>query len=252
MSVFERTFKRAMGLWSDGDTLLLSNLYHLHRFNNTLGAGQDADGYDGLYAPRLSHIAGDIDVHDLALGADGKPVFINALFSCLATVSDTHSFKPLWRPSFISDLQPEDRCHLNGLALKDGSPAYVTAISSTNVTEGWRDHRQSGGVVIDIESNEIIGQGFSMPHSPRWHNGKLWLANSGTGEFCWVDLASGKFEPVAFCPGYVRGVAFHGNYAILGLSRPRDNKTFNSLALDDRLEKEQINARSGLVVVDWW
>jgi uncharacterized protein (TIGR03032 family) len=220
LSVFERTFKRAMGLWSDGDTLLLSNLYHLHRFNNTLGAGQDADGYDGLYAPRLSHIAGDIDVHDLALGADGKPVFINALFSCLATVSDTHSFKPLWRPSFISDLQPEDRCHLNGLALKDGSPAYVTAISSTNVTEGWRDHRQSGGVVIDIESNEIIGQGFSMPHSPRWHNGKLWLANSGTGEFCWVDLASGKFEPVAFCPGYVRGVAFHGNCAILGLSRP--------------------------------
>lgn len=149
-------------------------------------------------------------------------------------------------------MQPEDRCHLNGLALKDGSPAYVTAISSTNVTEGWRDHRQSGGVVIDIESNEIIGRGFSMPHSPRWHNGKFWLANSGTGEFGWVDLTSGKFEPVAFYPGYVRGAAFHGNHAILGLSRPRDNKTFNGLALDDRLEKEQINARSGLVVVDWW
>ena len=207
----------------------------MHRFNNTLGAGQDA---------------GDIDVHDLALGADGKPVFINTLFSCLATVSDTHSFKPLWQPSFISDLQPEDRCHLNGLAMKDGAPAYVTAISTTNVNEGWREHRQSGGVVIDIESNEIVGDGFSMPHSPRWHNGKLWLANSGTGEFGWVDLASGKFEPVVFCPGYIRGAAFHGNFAILGLSRPRDNKTFNGLALDERLEKEQIAARSGLVVVD--
>ena len=84
------------------------------------------------------------------MGADGKPVFINTLFSCLATVSDTHSFKPLWQPSFISDLQPEDRCHLNGLAMKDGAPAYVTAISTTNVNEGWREHRQSGGVVIDI------------------------------------------------------------------------------------------------------
>ncbi|MDB2595848.1 TIGR03032 family protein [Pseudomonadales bacterium] len=136
------------------------------------------------------------------MGADGKPVFINTLFSCLATVSDTHSFKPLWQPSFISDLQPEDRCHLNGLAMKDGAPAYVTAISTTNVNEGWREHRQSGGVVIDIESNEIVG------------------------------------------------AAFHGNFAILGLSRPRDNKTFNGLALDERLEKEQIAARSGLVVVD--
>ena len=250
LSVFERTFERAMGLWSDGETLLMSNLYHLHRFNNTLDAGQDVDGYDRLYVPRLSHITGDIDVHDLALGADGKPVFINTLFSCLATVSDTHSFKPLWQPSFISDLQPEDRCHLNGLAMKDGAPAYVTAISTTNVNEGWREHRQSGGVVIDIESNEIVGDGFSMPHSPRWHNGKLWLANSGTGEFGWVDLASGKFEPVVFCPGYIRGAAFHGNFAILGLSRPRDNKTFNGLALDERLEKEQIAARSGLVVVD--
>ncbi|MDB9797387.1 TIGR03032 family protein [Pseudomonadales bacterium] len=250
LSVFERTFERAMGLWSDGETLLMSNLYHLHRFNNTLGAGQDADGYDRLYVPRLSHITGELDVHDLALGADGKPVFINTLFSCLATVSDTHSFKPLWQPSFISDLQPEDRCHLNGLAMKDGAPAYVTAISTTNVNEGWREHRQSGGVVIDIESNEIVGDGFSMPHSPRWHNGKLWLANSGTGEFGWVDLASGKFEPVVFCPGYIRGAAFHGNFAILGLSRPRDNKTFNGLALDERLEKEQIAARSGLVVVD--
>ena len=134
--------------------------------------------------------------------------------------------------------------------MKDGAPAYVTAISTTNVNEGWREHRQSGGVVIDIESNEIVGDGFSMPHSPYWHNGKLWLANSGTGEFGWVDLASGKFEPVVFCLGYIRGAAFHGNFAILGLSRPRDNKTFNGLALDERLEKAQIAARGGLVVVD--
>jgi uncharacterized protein (TIGR03032 family) len=250
LSIFERTFERPMGLWSDGQTLLLSNLYHLHRFNNTLGPGDDADGYDRLYAPHLSHVTGDLDVHDLAMGEDGRPVFINTLFSCLATTSETASFKPLWQPGFISDLQPEDRCHLNGLAMRDGKPAYVTVIGPSNVADGWREHRESGGVVIDIESGETVVEGLSMPHSPRWHNDQLWVANSGTGEFGRVDLASGQFEPLLFCPGYIRGAAFYGDYAVLGLSRPRDNKTFSGLMLDARLTKEKVEARSGLVVVD--
>lgn len=250
LSIFERTFERPMGMWSDGQTLLLSNLYHLHRFNNTLGAHDEADGYDRLYAPHVSYVTGDLDVHDVSMGADGKPVFVNTLFSCIATTSETASFKPIWQPDFITDLHPEDRCHLNGMAMQDGKPAYVTAIGKTNVGEGWRSHRESGGLVIDVDSNEIVAHGLSMPHSPRWHNDQLWLANSGTGEFGRLDLNSGSFEPLVFCPGYIRGVAFYGDYAVLGLSRPRDNKTFNGLALDARLEQEKVPARSGLVVVD--
>lgn len=250
LSIFERTFERPMGMWSDGQTLLLSNLYHLHRFNNTLGAHDEADGYDRLYAPHVSYVTGDLDVHDVSMGADAKPVFVNTLFSCIATTSDTASFKPIWQPDFITDLQPEDRCHLNGMAMRDGKPAYVTAIGKTNVGEGWRSHRESGDIIIDIDSNEIVAHGLSMPHSPRWHNDQLWLANSGTGEFGRVDLDSGSFEPLVFCPGYIRGVAFCGDYAVLGLSRPRDNKTFNGLSLDARLEQEKVPARSGLVVVD--
>lgn len=251
LSLFERTFERPMGLWSDGQSLIASSSYQLHRFSNTLKANEDADGYDRLYVPQVSYITGDIDVHDIALDADNQIVFANTLFSCLATVSETASFKPLWKPSFISDLQPEDRCHLNGLAMKDGQPAYVTAIAESNVGDGWRDHRQGGGIVVDVVSNDIVvAEGLSMPHSPRWHDGKLWLANSGTGEFGSVDLDKGKFEPLVFCPGYIRGMAFHKHFAILGISRPRDNKTFNGLALDGRLEKEKVQARSGLLVVD--
>ncbi len=251
LSVFERSFHRPMGLWSDGQTLLLSSLYQIHRFQNSLQAGEDADGYDRLFVPQLSYISGDIDVHDLALMPDSRqPVFINTLFSCLATSSDEYSFKPVWQPKFISDLQPEDRCHLNGLAMRDGKPSFVTAVSDSNVTDGWRGHRDDGGIVIDVESNEIIARGLSMPHSPRWYQDKLWLANSGTGEFGSIDLDSGQFNPLVFCPGYIRGVAFHKNFAILGLSRPRDNKTFQGLALDARLTKEKLEARSGLYVVD--
>ncbi|MFT4998826.1 MAG: hypothetical protein ACJA0M_001552 [Chitinophagales bacterium] len=250
LSVFERTFERPMGLWSDGQNLLASSSYQLHRFSNTLTAGDDADGYDRLYVPQVNYITGDIDMHDIAVNSNGKPVFINSLFSCLATVSETASFKPLWKPDFITELQPEDRCHLNGLAMKDGEPAYVSAIAKTNVGDGWRDHRGDGGIVIDVATNDIVVEGLSMPHSPRWHDGKLWVANSGKGEFGFVDLKSGKFEPVAFCPGYIRGMAFHKHFAILGLSRPRNNKTFNGLALDERLAEEGIAARSGVLVVD--
>jgi uncharacterized protein (TIGR03032 family) len=250
MSIFERTFERPMGLWSDGQTLLASSAYQLHRFTNTLGPAEDADGYDRLFVPQVSYVTGDIDIHDIAMGEDNRPIFVNSLFSCLATVSETASFKVLWQPRFITELQPEDRCHLNGLAMKDGKPGYVTAIAKTNVGDGWRDHRSNGGIVIDVESGEIVAEGLSMPHSPRWHDGTLWLANSGTGEFGSIDLATGRFEPLTFCPGYIRGMAFHKHYAILGISRPRHNKTFNSLALDARLEKEGVQARSGLLVVD--
>ena len=250
LSVFERTFERPMGMWSDGETLLLSSLYQIHRFNNSLEPGDSSDGYDRLFLPQISYITGDLDVHDLALDANSQPVFVNTLFSSLATTSDNYSFKPVWKPRFITHLLPEDRCHLNGLAIVDGKPAYVTAVAKTNVADGWREHRRDGGILIDVASNEIITTGLSMPHSPRWHQGKLYLASSGTGEFGFVDLASTKFEAIAFCPGYIRGIALMGDFAVLGVSRPRHNKTFQGLTLNERLEQENVEARSGLFVVN--
>jgi len=31
----------------------------------------------------------------------------------------------------------------------------------------------------------------------------------------------GRFEPRAFCPGFLRGLAFRDKYAFVGLSKPR-------------------------------
>ncbi len=256
LSVFQRTFERCMGLYAQDSTLYMSSLYQLWRFENSLQPGEVYNGYDAIYVPQMSYITGDLDIHDVAvdnspLKTDNQqPVFINTLFSCLATVSNTHSFVPLWKPPFISKLAAEDRCHLNGLAMRDGKPRYVTAVSQSDVAEGWRDKRSDGGCVIDVESNEVIVTGLSMPHSPRWYGDKLWLLNSGTGEFGYVDLDAGKFEPVAFCPGYLRGCAFVGDFAVLGISKPRENKTFSGLVLDERLNQKQVEARCGLLVID--
>ena len=222
LSIFERTFNRCMGLWSNGQSLWMSTLYQLWRFENVLGPGEQHDGYDRVYVPQLAYTTGDLDIHDVALDAEGRPVFANTLFCCLATVSEGKSFRPLWRPPFISKLVPEDRCHLNGLAMRDGAPAYVTAVSESDVADGWRDRRTGGGIVIDVRANEIVGRGLSMPHSPRVHDGRLYLLDSGTGRFGALDTGSGAFEEIAFCPGYLRGLAFHGHFAIVGLSQPRE------------------------------
>ncbi len=193
LSIFERTFNRAMGLWSDGQTMWLASAFQLWRFENALAADEQDDGYDRLYVPRVGYTTGDIDVHDVAVDADGRVQFISTLFNCLATVSEEHNFTPLWRPPFIGKLAAEDRCHMNGLALRDGKPRYVTACSQSDVVDGWRDCRSDGGCVVDIDSGEIIATGLAMPHSPRWYRDRLWVLNSGRGQFGYVDLQSGRF-----------------------------------------------------------
>ncbi len=250
LSVFERTFNRCMGLWADGQTLWMSSLYQLWRFENALAPGQQANGYDRLYVPQMGYTTGDLDLHDLVVDGKGRVVFVNTLFGCLATYSERESFVPLWQPPFISKLAAEDRCHLNGLALDDGKPRYVTAVSQSDVSDGWRDRRDDGGCVIDVTTNEIICTGLSMPHSPRVYRDKLWLLDSGTGFFGSVDQTKGVFEPITFCPGYMRGLAFVGDYAIVGLSKPRENKTFSGLKLDENLAKRDAEARCGLYVID--
>jgi uncharacterized protein (TIGR03032 family) len=249
--VFNRNLGRCLGMAADETGFWVAGDHHLHRFAN-LAAG-DASGLkdgDALFAPRLSYFTGDLDTHDVALDAKGEPVFVNTLFNCLARPSLKGSFEPVWTPPFISKLAAEDRCHLNGLAMVDGAPGYVTAVSTSDTFDGWRDQRSDGGVVIDVRSNEIVCTGLSMPHSPRWHDGKLWLHNSGTGEFGFVDLAAGKFEAVTFCPGYLRGLDFLGDFAVAGLSMPRGNKTFSGLALDDQLASRKMQPKAGLYFIN--
>lgn len=251
LSVHERSFERCMGLAVTGSSLYLASLYQLWRFNDVLTAGQVArDGIDRLYVPQMSWVTGDVDLHDLGIDAEGRPVFVNTLFSCLATVDGASSFVPLWQPPWVSKLAAEDRCHLNGLAMKDGKPAYVTAVAQTDSHEGWREHRQTGGVVVSVPDGEIVCSGLSMPHSPRWHQGKLWVLDSGHGQFGWVDLQTRAFVPLAFMPGYARGLSFVGDFAVIGLSKSRKVKSFEGLALQEQLDAKKISARCGLVIVD--
>ena len=179
LAVFERTFDRCMGLWADGQTLWMSSRCQLWRFENALRPGEMYQGHDRLYVPRAGYTTGDLDVHDVAVGAAGNVVFVATGFNCLAALSKRYSFTPLWKPPFVSKLAAEDRCHLNGLAMDEGRPRYVTAVSVSDVVDGWRDRRQDGGCVLELPDGQVVARGLSMPHSPRLYRGRLWLLNSG-------------------------------------------------------------------------
>lgn len=241
--------QRAMGLWADPQRLVLATEFQVWRFENVLGPDQRMGEADKHYVPRVAHTTGDLDIHDIAVLDSGVILCANTLYSCLSTLSNVHSFRPYWVPPFISKLAAEDRCHLNGIAVRDGVPAYVTATSRSDVVSGWRARRHEGGCVIDVESNEIVTEKLSMPHSPRWHDGRLWVLNSGTGHLGTVDVASGRFEPKTFFPGFTRGLSFHAGHAVVGLSLPRDG-SFSGLALDDELRRRDADPWCGVQIVD--
>jgi uncharacterized protein (TIGR03032 family) len=250
LSIFERLFDRPMGLYATPERLYLSSRYQVWQLENALGVGEGYNGYDKLYVPRLAYTTGDLDLHDIAVDSAGRVIFVNTLYSCLATTSDRYSFTPVWQPSFINKLAPEDRCHLNGLAMVNGQPRYVTAVSQSDVAGGWRERRHTGGCLVDTMTDRAILSSLSMPHSPRWYRGQLWLLESGTGDLGYVDLEGGVFEAIAFCPGYLRGLAFYQDWAVVGLSKPRSDRAFSGLLLDERLADREAEGRCGLAIVN--
>ena len=250
VSFFERIFERAMGIVGNAQRIYLGGLYQLWRFENVLRQNEIIHGkFDKCYVPRNAQTIGDLDIHELGIRSDGRVVFVNTKYSCLAELSTTHSFKPIWKPAFISKLAPEDRCHLNGLAMVDGKPKYVTAVCKSDAVDGWRDRRMNGGVVIDVETDEIVCEGLSMPHSPRWANGKLWVLNAGTGHLGYVDFEKKAFVPTAWFPGFLRGLSIVGNIAAVGLSKPR-NQRFEGLQLDEELKKRDAEPWCGVQIVN--
>jgi uncharacterized protein (TIGR03032 family) len=209
--------------------------------------------HDACFLARSSHVTGEIHGHEMAWAGEELWV-VNTLFSCLCTLDAAHSFVPRWQPPFVTALAAEDRCHLNGLAMADGRPKYVTALGQTDTASGWRPGKASGGCLLDVTTGATVAQRLCMPHSPRVHDGRLWLLDSGTGRLVTVEPGSGRCETVAEVPGYARGLAFVGPYAFVGLSQIRETSTFGGLPIAERRGElkcgvQVVDCRTGRLVV---
>ncbi|MFS2110702.1 TIGR03032 family protein [Sphingomonas sp. Sphisp140] len=249
VSFNQQNFSRAMGVcWKPG-RLYLGSLFQLWRLENMLRPGEIGNqSFDQVLIPRNAQTTGDIDIHEVGVDKDGRVIFVNTKYSCLCTLDLTHSFKPIWKPPFISKLAPEDRCHLNGMAVHDGEVRYVTAVSRTDVISGWRERRHEGGVLIDVQTNRIVTDQLSMPHSPRVVGDQVYALDSGRGQIIRVDPATGHKEDIAFCPGFLRGMAIHDGHAIVTVSKPRDG-TFKGLLLDGEIKARDAEAWCGVLIV---
>jgi hypothetical protein len=297
-----RSFPKPMGLALASNRLAIGTALEVCEYHNVpaVGAKLAPPGkHDACFLPRRSHSTGEVLIHEMAwarssfsrshlrartdsLDAPARARrcerlnemelwFVNTRFSCLCTVDPTCSFVPRWRPPFITALAPEDRCHLNGLAVVDGQVRYVTALGETDVAGGWRANKKNGGILMEVPSGRILARGLSMPHSPRWHQGRLWLLESGTGTLGTVDVSPspsplppgereimypsplvgegrvrGTYHPIAEMPGFTRGLDFHGNLAVVGLSQVRESAVFSGIPLTERLTERTC----GLWVVD--
>lgn len=257
-----RNFLKPMGLAISGGKMAVGCNIDVWEFHNVPAVSPKLDEseeykemdvrHDACYMPRRSHTTGDIQIHEMAWIGE-ELWFVNTAFSCLATRSEINSFEPRWQPKFIKQLMPGDCCHLNGLAVKDGRVKYVSALGETEEPGGWRENKRDGGILIDVDSQEIILRGLSMPHSPRWYQNKLWLLESGNGGIGVVDLQSGKYEEIAQLPGFTRGLSFVGPLAFVGLSQVRESAVFSGIPLVERLEERTcgvwvINIETGQTV----
>lgn len=245
-----RTFDRPMGMaLSAKGALALGTHTEIIEFRNVPGAAvrlDPPDRHDAVFLPRRRYITGAIDIHEMAYGANEELWYVNTLFSCLCQLDRESSFAPVWRPKFVSKYSPEDRCHLNGLALRDDVPATLTALGVGDEVEGWRANKRDGGIAIDYATREIVAGGLCMPHSPRWHEGKLWLLESGRGALLQIDAASGAKIEIARLPGFLRGLDFSGPYAFVGLCQLRESNAFTDIPItEDNRERA-----SGVWVVD--
>jgi uncharacterized protein (TIGR03032 family) len=248
LSTLVRTFERPIGLAVDGSRLALGTrkeVWFLRNAPDIAAQIAPAGTHDACFLPRSSHVTGDIGIHEITWSG-GELWLVSTRFSCLATLSPDYSFVPRWRPPFISVIAAEDRCHLNGLAMVDGTPTFVSALGTTDSRDGWRADKPHGGCILDVASGQFVTRGLSMPHSPRWYNDRLWVLESGTGSLLRVDRDTGSRETVIQLPGFARGLALVGPIAFVGLSRIRPTSAMDGVPIAGDRDK----LKCGIAAVD--
>lgn len=246
-----RSFDKPMGLALHDSRLAVGAANSIWEFHNLPAVGEKIDSavqskserqHDACFLPRVTHWTGDIQIHEMAWvgqGAEADLLFVNTRFSCLCKRSGLYNFEPVWRPSFINTFIPGDCCHLNGLGLQNGVAKYVTALGETSTPRGWRENKKDGGILMDVETGEVITRGLSMPHSPRWYRDRLWVLESGRGGLGYIDSSTGRYVELIALPGFTRGLSFCGPLAFVGLSQVRETAVFGGVPIAEQQLEER-------------
>lgn len=230
-----RNFAKPMGIAIAGDKMAIATREEVVVLANSKSLATSYPNqpgtYDNMFIPRATYYTGEIDLHDLHWTPKGL-LAVNTRFSCLSLINDNYSFTPVWQPAFINNLQPDDACHLNGVAMAGNEPCYVTALGTTSTPSGWREKKATGGVLIDVKTKEVILENLPMPHSPRIYQNRILVLLSATGELAEVNVRDRSYTVIKKLDGFVRGMDICGDYLFIGLSKLRTtSNTFNDLPI---------------------
>lgn len=244
-----RTFAKPMGIGFKPETqqLALATKDEVLLFSNSAELAvhypKKPNTYDALFVPRATYYTNALDLHDLSFGSDGLYA-VNTLFSCLVKVDERYNFTPVWQPPYIKQLSSEDKCHLNGMVLKEGKPKYVTAFGKGDTPQSWREKITETGLVMDVDTNEIICEGLGMPHSPMLVKDALYVLLSATGELVKIDTKTGQRETIFKTDAFLRGMSLVDDYLFIGISKLRKNSsTFAKLTIAEKANE------AGLLII---
>lgn len=239
-----RTFHKAMGIAVKEDRMAIATKHEIVVLRQSNALGQNypkrPNTYDQFWYPQATFYTGAVDIHDLHFGQTGIWA-VNTSFSCLCTIDSYNNFTPRWKPRFISHLVSEDRCHLNGLAMENRQPKYVSALGAGNSFQSWRENITKGGVILDVATGEVVAAELPMPHTPRIYNGKLYVLLSAAEKLVCIDPQTGKYDTVAHIPGFVRGMDLIGEHLFVATSKLRKNSsTFKHFNIADKADVASI------------
>jgi uncharacterized protein (TIGR03032 family) len=208
-----------------------------------------------LVPVRTSFHPGALYLHDLAYV--GGVLHGNAVGQNAVVRLDRERAERVWWPKAIeTDSGPDfsrNYLQLNSIAAGATVTSSFFSASADRISARRPGHLNfpvdGRGVIFSGRTREPIVTGLTRPHSARLHAGELWVENSGYGE---VGVAvDGKLEVVARLPGWTRGLAFHGDVALVGTSRviPRFRSYAPGLDLDRSVcGVHAVDTRSGSVV----
>jgi uncharacterized protein (TIGR03032 family) len=248
LQLFAKNFPRPMGIALKGNQLAIANKSKVDLFSNSYVLAktfpQKPSYNDALFVPQAAYFTGMADIHEIEWGNDGLWA-VNTAFSCLCLMDEKYSFVPRWKPDFISDISPEDRCHLNGFAFRDGNPAYVTLFDKTDTKEGWRNGNTETGLIVEVDSQKIIADKLPMPHSPVLHENSLFFLLSATGEVMELNTTTNQLTQISKLDNFIRGLSVYENYLIVGASELRESSnSFQNLTISNK------SYPSGIYIID--
>ncbi len=232
------SFKKPMGISILDNKLAVASMDSIRFFADDpkilKTAKLNDQGFDRAFLERAKYHTGTNDIHDIHFGK-GQIWGVNTLFSCICTFDINYSFVPKWKPPFISDLLPEDRCHLNGMVVEDGLPSFTTALSAGNHKNSWKENILESGILMSVPEGEILSDHLCIPHSPIKHENKIYLLESGLGNLVEYDIEN-KSTKILYCfERFTRGMAIHNGMLFIAVSKVRkSSKTFSKLSFTEK------------------